>query len=249
MRPSFSIVTCTRDSIATLPQTLASIRMQQGVQLQMIFVDGDSVDGTLELLRRVQAEDGRVQLLTGVRGGISRAMNAGLAAARGDVVAHLHADDHYLHPQVLARVADRLLADDSDWLFGRIVSDVGGRLAPEPFVPPRFSPAALLRGNFVPHPATFVRRAVFERFGGFREDYRLAMDYEYWLRIAPHTRVSQLDEALAAFRVHAGSASTRQAQAAFDEDMWARLEHGPLWRWPAFAGRYLVRHARRFGPA
>lgn len=249
MRSSFSIVTCTRNSVATLAQTLASIRMQQGVHFEMVFVDGGSTDGTLELLRQVRAEGGRVQLLTGVVGGISQAMNAGIAVARGDVVAHLHGDDHYLHPRVLERVADRLQADGSDWLFGRIVSDVDGRLVPEPFVSPRFSPAALLRGNFVPHPATFVRRAVFQRFGGFRTDYRLAMDYEYWLRIAPHTRVSHLDEALAAFRVHAGSVSTRQVREAFDEDMRARLEHGPYWRWPAFALRYLVRHARRFGPA
>lgn len=244
MSLSFSIVTCTRNSMATLEQTLQSLQMQQGVEMEIVLVDGDSTDGTLERLR---AQPGRTQLLTGVGGGISRAMNAGIAVARGDVVAHLHADDRYLHPQVLAHVAHAMQADRSDWLFGRIVSDVGGRLLPEPFSAPRFSLRALQRGNFVPHPATFVRRTVFHRFGGFRTDYRLAMDYEFWLRIAPHCRVTQLGEALAAFRVHDASASTRHAQAAFDEDMRARLSHSPHWTWPAHAVRYLVRHARRFG--
>lgn len=242
----FSIVTCTRNSLATLPDTLASVDAQQGVAVQRVFVDGDSTDGTLQRLRTLH---GDVQLLTGVRGGIARAMNAGLEAATGDVVAHLHADDFYLHPQVLARVAARMRADGSDWAFGRIVNCVDGHLVPEPFVAPGWSLQALLRGNFVPHPAAFVRREVFRRFGGFRTDYRLAMDYEFWLRIAPHTRVSVIDEPLAAFRVHAGSASTRQAQAAFDEDMRARLAHAPGWQWPAHLVRYAVRHARRFGPA
>lgn len=245
MSLSFSIVTCTLNNVATLPQTLASLRMQQGVEMELVFVDGHSSDGTLELLRAVP---GRTRLLTGVGGGIARAMNAGMAVARGDVVAHLHADDHYLHPQVLATVARHLQADGSDWLFGRIVDDVDGRLVPEPFTAPRFSVAALQRANFVPHPATFVRRSVFQRFGGFNTGYRLAMDYEFWLRIAPHCRVTQLDEALAAFRVHAGSASTRQARATFDEDMRARLAHSPPWSWPAHLARYAVRHARRFGP-
>jgi len=245
MSLSFSIVTCTLNNVATLPQTLASLRMQQGVEMELVFVDGHSSDGTLELLRAVP---GRTRLLTGVGGGIARAMNAGMAVARGDVVAHLHADDHYLHPQVLATVARHLQADGSDWLFGRIVDDVDGRLVPEPFTAPRFSVAALQRANFVPHPATFVRRSVFQRFGGFDTGYRLAMDYEFWLRIAPHCRVTQLDEALAAFRVHAGSASTRQARATFDEDMRARLAHSPPWSWPAHLARYAVRHARRFGP-
>lgn len=245
----FSIVTCTRNSLATLPDTLASVAAQQGVAVEQVFVDGDSTDGTLQRLQHLQAVAGDVQLLTGVRGGIARAMNAGLEAARGDVVAHLHADDFYLHPQVLASVAERLQADGSDWAFGRIVNCVDDCLLPEPFVAPRWSPQALLRGNFVPHPAAFVRREVFRRFGGFRTDYRLAMDYEFWLRIAPHTRVSVIDEPLAAFRVHPGSASTRQAQAAFDEDMRARLAHAPRWQWPAHLARYAVRHARRFGPA
>lgn len=245
MSLSFSIVTCTRNSIATLPQTLQSLQMQQGVELEFIFVDGDSTDGTLELLR---AQTGRSRLLTGVRGGIARAMNAGIAAARGDVVAHLHADDYYLHPHVLATVARRLQADGSDWLFGRIVDDVDGQQRPEAFTPPRFSPQALLRRNFVPHPAAFVRRTVFQRFGVFDTRFSLAMDYEFWLRIAPHCRVTQLDECLAAFRVHDGSASTRHARATFDEDMRARLRHAPAWTWPEHGLRYILRHARQFGP-
>ena len=245
MRLRFSIITCTRNSMATLPQTLQSIRMQQGVEIEQVFVDGGSTDGTLELLR---AQPGDTRLITGLRGGISRAMNAGIEAARGDVIAHLHGDDHYLHPQVLTRVAAALQADGSEWLFGRIVEDVDGQLVPEPFVAPRFSPAALLRRNFVPHPATFLRREVFRRFGVFRNDLKLAMDYEFWLRIAPHCRVTQLDEPLAAFRVHAGSASVQHERAAFDEDMRVRLEHGPLRDWPGYAARYLVRHMRRFGP-
>jgi glycosyltransferase involved in cell wall biosynthesis len=241
----FSIVTCTRNSIATLPQTLRSLQAQQGVALELVFVDGHSTDGTLELLR---AQPGRTRLLTGVGGGISRAMNAGIEAAQGDVIAHLHADDYYLHGRVLARAARALRADGSDWVFGRIVADVDGQQRPEAFTAPRFSVRELQRGNIVPHPATFVRREVFRRFGLFRTDYRFAMDYEFWLRIAPHCRVTQLDEALTAFRVHGGSASVQHAQAQFDEDMRARLAYSPWWSWPAHVARYAVRHARRFGP-
>jgi glycosyltransferase involved in cell wall biosynthesis len=247
MSLSFSVVTCTRNSIATLPHTLAiAAACSKGVELELVFVDGHSSDGTLDLLRAAAGLHAAAHRRG--RWHLPCAMNAGMAVARGDVMAHLHADDHYLHPQVLATVARHLQADGSDWLFGRIVDDVDGRLVPEPFTAPRFSVAALQRANFVPHPATFVRRSVFQRFGGFDTGYRLAMDYEFWLRIAPHCRVTQLDEALAAFRVHAGSASTRQARATFDEDMRARLAHSPPWSWPAHLARYAVRHARRFGP-
>ena len=61
---TFSIITCTRNSLSTLPDTLRSVQAQTGVELEHIFVDGDSTDGTLELLHR---QPGRTQLLTGER--------------------------------------------------------------------------------------------------------------------------------------------------------------------------------------
>ena len=191
---TFSGITCTRNSTATLPDTLRSVQAQQGVALQHNFVDGDFTDGTLDLLR---AQPGDVQVITGVSGGIARAMNAGIAAATGDVVAHLHSDDYYLRPDVLATVSQRLQQDGSDWLFGRIVYDEGGTQVPEQFVVPRFSPGKILRRNFVPHPATFIRRQVFQRHGVFHEDFR------------------------------------------------ARFAHGPVWLWPEFCARYLVRRWRQ----
>ena len=241
MAPDFTIITCTRNSAATLPQTLQSIQQQRGVSVEHVFVDGNSTDGTLELLR---AQPGAVTILEGVQGGISCAMNAGIAVARGAIVAHLHSDDYYLHDDVLQFVWDRMQASSCDWLFGRIKFDVEGRLQSENFRAPRYNRSALLHGNFVPHPATFLRREVFQRFGMFREDYRYAMDYELWLRIAGNTRVCQIDDALAAFRVHGGSASTANRGAAMAEDLRARLFYTPWWGWPEAGLRFLVRRHR-----
>lgn len=241
MTPCFSIITCTRNSMATLPATLQSVQQQGDASYEHVFVDGHSSDGTLQTLRQ---QPGQVQIVEGVGGGIARAMNAGIQIARGDIVAHLHSDDYYLHPQVLAHVAQRMQADGSDVLFGRIVSDIDGQQVPEPYAVPRFDARRLLRRNFIPHPATFIKRSVFLKHGLFREDYRLAMDYEFWLRIRQHCRFSQVDEALAAFRVHAGSASQAHSRASFTEDFRARFQHGPLWMWPEFAARYAVRRWR-----
>jgi len=241
MKPDFSIITCTRNSIATLSDTLRSVQAQVGVAYEHIFVDGHSTDGTLALLR---AQPGNTRLLEGVDGGIAGAMNAGIAAAQGEIVAHLHSDDYYLHPTVLTSVAQRMAADGCDVLFGRIVSDIAGQRVPESFAVPRFAPQRLLRRNLIPHPATFIRRTVFERFGVFSQDYKLAMDYEFWLRIRNQCRFAQIDEPLAAFRVHAGSASSKHALASFNEDFRARFQHGPWWMWPEFAARYAVRRWR-----
>lgn len=246
----FSVITCCWNSEPYLAQCIASVQSQQGVRLEHVFVDGGSTDGTLQRIKALSGFDaGAVRCATDVQGGIAKAMNVGVELATGDVIAHLHGDDYYLSEHVLAEVAKHFERSGCDWLFGRIVSDVDGNLIPEGFECPRYSVAALRRGNFVPHPATFVKRSVFERLGAFRTDYRYAMDYEFWLRIAPSTSVVQLDQALAAFRRHAGSASTANAQRALREDFRARRTHSGLVHLPMDLARFAVRSYRLAGKA
>lgn len=245
-RPArISVITCCWNSEPYIAQCIASVQAQQGVNVEHVFVDGGSTDGTLQ---RVQAlggiTTGSVRWVTDVRGGIANAMNVGVQLSTGEVIAHLHGDDYYLRDDVLAEVAGHFERSGCDWLFGRIVSDVDGKLVPERFVCPLYSLPALRRGNFVPHPATFVKRSVFQRFGGFRADYRYAMDYEFWLRIAPSTSVVQLDRPLAAFRRHAGSASTANAQRALREDFRARCAHSSRVHLPMDLARFAVRSYR-----
>ena len=83
--------------------------------MEHIFVDGGSTDGTLEYISKERPAS---TVLTNVSGGISRAMNAGIAAATGDIVAHLHSDDFYKHGGVLSRVAQLFEATGRDWIVG-----------------------------------------------------------------------------------------------------------------------------------
>lgn len=242
----FSIITCTRNSMMHLPQTVASVLMQQGVCYEHLFVDGNSEDGTLEY---VQSLPGDVRLLKGVTGGISRAMNAGISASTGDVICHLHSDDFFLHPTVLSRVEHALCGSDAGWLFGRIMNCINGELSGESYVAPTYSYHRLLRRNFIPHPATFVRRAVFMSEGLFDEALRYAMDYEYWLRIGRKYQPAQISEPLTAFRRHPGSASESNRMAAFEEDHVVRRRYAPcgIGRL-ALEVRYAVRKRRMLRP-
>lgn len=241
--PTFSIVTCTLNSEPWLAQSIASVQKQRDVEIDYIFVDGGSTDGTLD---RIRALSRPYTLLENVGGGISRAMNAGIEVARGDVIAHLHSDDFYLREDVLQTVARHLVSSGRRWLFGRTMRCIDGRLLAEGYVAPRYSRRQLLRGNFIPHPATFVSRELMWRAGGFNSDYKYAMDYDLWLRLSCIAEPLQLDLPLAAFREHEGSLSTRERSAAMLEDLQVRLAHTgfhPLARCMHWA-RYLVRRQR-----
>lgn len=239
---TLSVITCTWNSAVYLPASIASVLAQDYPHIEYIFVDGGSTDGTLDQIAQVPIP---TKVLHNVRGGISHAMNVGLKVATGDVVAHLHSDDYYLHPNVLSRAA-AAMSLGAGWSFGRIVRDIEGQQVPESYVAPTYSSKRLLRGNFVPHPATFVRRDWFDQVGGFDESLKYAMDYDLWLKLAEMGDPVVIDGALAAFREHPGSLSTTNRLAAMQEDYAVRKHHvsqNPLVRLEHLA-RFLVRRRR-----
>lgn len=229
--------------MATLRQTVDSVLAQQGAEFEQIFVDGGSTDGTLEYLRGLPHSP---LILEGVSGGIAKAMNAGAQAARGKYLCHLHSDDYFLHANVLQRVATHFDNSHADWLFGRILYDRDGALMPEPFLVPDYSFQRLVNGNFIPHPASFIRTDVFRELGGFKSDLKFAMDYEFFLRLGKRAEPLALKEAFSVFRVHAGSTTVKHRLASFEEDHAVRLRFaGRSWTEQLMhAARYRVRRRR-----
>lgn len=238
--PEFSIVTCTWNSAATLGETLASLRAQTCQDFEHIFVDGGSTDATLAMLAAC-AGDKRV--LHGIQGGISRAMNAGIEAARGAIVAHLHADDYYAAPDVLEQVARRFAESGAAWVVGNIQVLRDGRLAPQYPMRP-FSYRAYAAGHAtIPHPAVFVRREWFARVGAFDTSLRYAMDIDLWLRLAAATPPALLERTLTVFREHPGSVSSANKIKARQEEFAVRRRYAR--RAPLAFAVYCLRYLKR----
>ena len=103
---NLSLITACYNSLSTLPDTLSSVREQQGIALDDSLIDGDSSDGTVELLRAERARPGTPvsRWQSEPDRGIYDALNQGIALATGEVLGFLHADDVLAHPRVLQRV-------------------------------------------------------------------------------------------------------------------------------------------------
>ena len=108
---------------AYLPACIASLRAQTFKDIELIFVDDASSDGSLALLRLAQAEDARVRVIAFPENrGVSAARNAGLDAAAGEFVGFCDADD-WVERGMFARLYDAATAADADAAFCRVIKE------------------------------------------------------------------------------------------------------------------------------
>lgn len=181
-----SVVTVCYNSATTIGGTLRSVREQTYGNIEHIIIDGGSKDKTLEVI----ATEGPhvAKLVSEKDNGIYDAMNKGTQLATGDVVAFLNADDFYKDPEVLAQVAKVMQAEQLDALYGDVEFFRPGKqdAVARRYNSGRFTARRLGWGWMPAHPALFVRRALFERYGMFRTDYRIAGDFEFIARVFKH---------------------------------------------------------------
>lgn len=199
MSLTVSVITASYNRAATLGQALDSVAQQQGVRVEHIVIDGGSTDGSVELLR---AQPGIAKLVTEPDSGIYDALNKGLARATGEVVGFLHADDFFTHERVLERVAAAFADPAVEAVYGDL--DYVTRDATRVIRRWRsgaYAPEKLAQGWMPPHPTLYLRRALYQRLGGFDTGFRIAADYEFMLRMfSAGVRPAYLPEVLVKMR-------------------------------------------------
>lgn len=177
-----SVITVAFNSAETISNTLCSVAAQSYPDVEHIVIDGGSTDGTLCLVGKFGSRVSEV--VSEKDRGIYDAMNKGVARATGDIVCFLNSDDSYAHQDVLANVAGTMRAAALDAVFGDVIffHPDEPEKAVRRYRSHRFQPSRIGWGWMPAHPALFVRREVFERVGRFREDYRIAGDFEFVAR-------------------------------------------------------------------
>lgn len=232
-----SVITVTWNSAATVADTLASVNAQTHPDVEQIIVDGGSTDATLAI---VKAEGKRVGTVVSERDkGIYDAMNKGLKLARGDVIGLLNSDDFLASPEVLSTIAEAFADPAIDAVYGDLcyvrqhdTSQVVRYWRSGPF-----RPGAFARGWAPPHPTFYVRRELYERFGGFDLVYSLAADFELMVRFLEvhHVRVRYLPQVLVSMRMGGASNKSLRNVVRGNREIWRALHHhglaGPMLGW------------------
>ncbi|WP_175476428.1 glycosyltransferase family 2 protein [Syntrophus gentianae] len=174
-----TILTASLNGAKTLEDTIRSIRRQTLSSIQHIVIDGGSVDGTLDILEKY-GEDYDLSWISEPDKGIADALNKGLRLAKGKYILVLQTDDQLLREDSLEKVWGTIKKCPSDFhIFPVIFDDPRkGRklLAPVPF---------LWWNHFkfiFCHQGCFASRQVFEDIGGFRTEFPITFDYDFFYR-------------------------------------------------------------------
>jgi len=222
--PLFTVAMVTRDAEAHVAEALDSVLAQSCDDYEFVVVDGGSTDSTVSTLtEREPAFAGRLRWVSEPDDGLYDAMNKAVRMARGRFIVFLGADDR-LMPDALGTVASEIERhpDVAIWAGGVSVVSERGRFAE---APRRVVRRGMIQRAPARHQSLVCRRDAITAAGGFDTRYRVAADYDLYLKMAEAGATERLVSAtLSEFRL--GGVSTRNALTTAREYRDVRIAHG-----------------------
>ena len=184
-----SIITVVLNGVETIEHTIKSVLNQEYRDIEYIVIDGGSTDGTREILAKYQ---GKISRCTSEPdSGIYEAMNKGIKSSTGEAIAILNSDDIYADRTIVGQMVEFIQKNSLDAAYGDLIyvdrndiSRIRRYWRPGPYVNHAFR-----YGWVIPHPTFFCRREIFDRFGYFNEQLRIAADFDLMLRFIEKHRI------------------------------------------------------------
>jgi len=167
----FSIVIVTLNAGKSISKCLESLSNQSFQNFEIINIDGCSTDNTQEIISKFS----HLKITTVIEpdDGLYFAMNKGIAMASGGIIGIINADDYYL-PKTLQIVYNYFASNVG-------VEGVAGSiyLAGKKILEPDLSKLGI---EMIPHPALFIEKKCYTKYGNFDTRYKVASDYELVMR-------------------------------------------------------------------
>lgn len=180
-----SIITVTYNRGKTLADTMQSVLAQTYANIEYIVIDGGSTDNTLQVIEQYKPLFGeRLIYVSEPDNGIYDAMNKGIKLSSGDVIGILNSDDFFTSNNVIETLVSSF-DNDIEAIYGDIhfVNPNNLNKTTRYYSGKLFRPWLVKYGCMPPHPSFYVRKSIYERFGNYNTNYKIASDFELIARL------------------------------------------------------------------
>lgn len=201
--PKVSVIIPVHNRERYLGIAIQSVLAQTYTGFELIIVDNNSTDGSLEIAQIAAQNDSRVRVLIEEIQGAAYALRTGFAAAKGEYLCQLDSDD-LLESVALERTVAVLDTDSECGLVYTNYVDIDqdgkktsvGWRCSHPYTPDK-----LLTVFMVFH-FRLIRKTVYEQVGGFDPEFDKIEDYDLCLKLSEITKVVNIPELLYLKRNH-----------------------------------------------
>lgn len=176
-----SLITVVYNAQQFIANCIESIIAQDYKEIEYIVIDGGSTDGTLQIIKSYQIH---IEHLVSERDhGMYDALNKGITLASGDIIGILNADDMLASADVISAIVKAFQKSNTDGVYGNLnyihpnTNQVLRKWVSKPF-----AKKDIENGWMPAHPTLYLKRALFNQYGGYSLDYGTAADYELMLR-------------------------------------------------------------------
>lgn len=173
-----------------LKDSIKSVIMQ-GVKVNIYVIDDASSDNPEDLVKNYD-----INLIKNKKNlGPAGARNVGAGLGKSEYIAFLDADDMMLKDRLNISLSE---IKKSDMICGNYKLLINRIRITGPFYknPPIINRESLLKQNYVASGSVMIKRSIFEKLGGFNEEYRLAEDYDLWVRLSERYSIKYVHKPL-----------------------------------------------------
>lgn len=193
--PKLSIITINYNNLEGLKRTVASVVNQTRKDFEYIIIDGGSTDGSAAFIET--QNQSLAYWVSEPDAGIYNAMNKGIKEAKGDYLLFLNSGDHLFDSGVIEKSKPHLGKYDLVCFNMQVIGVKTSKIFSAP-VSLRFSD---LYFEYLPHPATFIKKELFDIVGLYDESFKIVSDWKFFILAVHryHCSYLKVDETLSTF--------------------------------------------------
>jgi glycosyltransferase involved in cell wall biosynthesis len=177
-----SIITATNNSALTIEDCITSVNNQSYQDIEHIIIDNASNDGTIDIIK---SKPNRVKrIVSEPDNGIYNAMNKGIKLATGDIIGILNSDDFFPNKEIVEKIASAFHDISVNSIYGDVqfINSYDKNKIIRYYSSKNFTVQKFKFGFMPAHPSFYVKRDFFDLLGYYKEEYRIAADFELLVR-------------------------------------------------------------------